>query len=52
VFFGLDKAVNSGSLRFIMIDGLTVSTQSTCRLHIEMTNLSLRQAEVMTNSIG
>lgn len=56
--FGLDKVVNSGSLRFIVIDGSTVqepgATQTTYRLHIaiDLIRLSLRQVEVTTDKIG
>ena len=56
--FGLDKVVNSGSLRFIVIDGSTVqepgATGTTYRLHIaiDLINLSLRQVEVTTDKVG
>ena len=56
--FGLDKVVNSGSLRFIVIDGSTVqergATETTYRLHIaiDLINLSLRQVEVTTDKVG
>lgn len=56
--FGLDKVVNSGSLRFIVIDGSTVqepgATETTYRLHvaIDLINLSIRQIEVTTDKIG
>ncbi len=50
--------VNSGSLRFIVIDGSTVqepgATETTYRLHvaIDLINLSIRQIEVTTDKIG
>lgn len=56
--FGLDKVVNSGSLRFIVIDGSTVqepgATETTYRLHIaiDLINLSVRQVEVTTDKVG
>lgn len=56
--FGLEQVVNSGSLRFIVIDGSTVqepgATETTYRLHIaiDLINLSLRQVEVTTDKIG
>ena len=56
--FGLDKQVNSGSLRFIVIDGSTVqepgATGTTYRLHIaiDLINLTLRQVEVTTDKVG
>lgn len=56
--FKLDQVVNSGSLRFIVIDGSTVqepgATETTYRLHIaiDLITLSLRQVEVTTDKIG
>jgi len=56
--FGLGQVVNSGSLRFIVIDGSTVqepgATGTTYRLHIaiDLINLSLRQVEVTTDKTG
>ena len=56
--FGLEKVVNSGSLRFIVIDGSTVqepgATATTYRLHvaIDLINLSIRQIEVTTDKVG
>lgn len=56
--FGLESVVNSGSLRFIVIDGSTVqepgATETTYRLHIaiDLINLSLRQVEVTTDKVG
>ncbi|MEZ5479703.1 MAG: transposase [Thiolinea sp.] len=56
--FGLEQVVNSGSLRFIVIDGSTVqepgATETTYRLHIaiDLINLSLRQVEVTTDKTG
>ncbi len=56
--FGLDQAVNSGSLRFIVIDDSTVqepgATETTDRLHIaiDLINLSLRQIEVTIDKVG
>lgn len=50
--------MNSGSLRFIVIDGSTVqepgATETTYRLHIaiDLINLSLRQVEVTTDKVG
>ena len=50
--------VNSGSLRFIVIDGSTVqepgATETTYRLHvaIDLINLSIRQIEVTTDKVG
>ena len=55
---GLEKVVNSGSLRFIVIDGSTVqepgATATTYRLHvaIDLINLSIRQIEVTTDKVG
>ena len=56
--FGLDQVVDSGSLRFIVIDGSTVqepgATETTYRLPIaiDLINLSLRQVEVSTDKTG
>lgn len=56
--FGLEQVVNSGSLRFIVIDGSTVqepgATETTYRLHIaiDLINLSLRQVTVTTDKVG
>ncbi len=56
--FGLEKAVGSGSLRFIVIDGSTVqepgATGTTYRLHvaIDLVNLTLHQVEVTTDKEG
>ncbi len=56
--FGLDKAVGSGSLRFIVIDGSTVqepgATETTYRLHvaIDLVNLTFHQVEVTTDKEG
>ncbi len=53
--FKLEQAVNSGALRFVVIDGSTVqepgATATTYRLHIaiDLVNLSLRQVEVTTD---
>lgn len=50
--------MNSGSLRFIVIDGSTVqepgATETTYRLHvaIDLINLSIRQIEVTTDKVG
>ncbi len=55
--FGLESVVDSGSLRFIVIDGSTVqepgAKETTYRLHIaiDLINLSVRQAEVSTDKI-
>lgn len=56
--FGLENVVNSGSLRFIVIDGSTVqepgAKETTYRLHIaiDLINLSIRQVEVTTDKVG
>ena len=56
--FGLEKAVGSGSLRFIVIDGSTVqqpgATETTYRLHvaIDLVNLTFHQVEVTTDKEG
>lgn len=56
--FGLGQVVDSGSLRFIVIDGSTVqepgATATSYRLHIavDLINLSLRQVEVTTDKVG
>ena len=56
--FGLENVVNSGSLRFIVIDGSTVqepgATETTYQLHvaIDLINLSIRQIEVTTDKAG
>jgi hypothetical protein len=56
--FKLDKVVDSGSLRFIVIDGSTVqepgATGTTYRLHIaiDLISLSVCQVEVSTDKIG
>lgn len=55
---GLEQVVNSGSLRFIVIDGPTVqapgATGTSYRLHIaiDLINLGLRQVEATTDKIG
>lgn len=56
--FGLRDVVNSGSLRFIVIDGSTVqapgATGTSYRLHIaiDLINLTIRQIEVSTDKVG
>jgi len=56
--FGLEKEVNSGSLRFIVIDGSTVQEPgamgTTYRLHvaIDLVNLTFHQVEVTTDKEG
>lgn len=56
--FGLERVVNSGSLRFIVIDGSTVqepgARETTYRLHIavDLINLHMRQVEVTTDKVG
>ena len=56
--FGLSEAVDSGKLRFIVIDGSTVqepgATATTYRLHIaiDLINLSIHQVEVTTDKEG
>ncbi len=56
--FGLEQVVDSGSLRFIVIDGSTVqepgATATTYRLHVavDLVNLTLRQVEVTTDKEG
>jgi len=56
--FGLEKVVDSGSLRFIVIDGSTVqepgATGTTYRLHvaIDLVNLTFHQVEVTTDKEG
>jgi len=56
--FGLERVVNSGSLRFVVIDGSTVqepgATETTYRLHIaiDLINLSVRQVTVTTDKVG
>jgi len=53
--FGLSEVVDSGKLRFIVIDGSTVqepgATATTYRLHIavDLINLSLHQVEITTD---
>lgn len=56
--FGLSEVVDSGKLRFIVIDGSTVqepgATATTYRLHIaiDLINLSIHQVEVTTDKEG
>lgn len=56
--FGLQDIVNTGKLRFVVIDGSTVqepgATETTYRLHIavDLINLSIRQVEVSTAKVG
>ena len=56
--FKLDQVVDSGSLRFIVIDGSTIqergATGTTYRLHIaiDLISLSVCQVEVSTDKIG
>jgi hypothetical protein len=56
--FGFEKAVNSGSLRFIVIDGSTVQEPgakgTTYRLHvaIDLIKLTFQQVELTTNKEG
>lgn len=56
--FGLGKVVNSGKLRFIVIDGSTVqepgAKATTYRLHIaiDLISLSLYQVKVTTDKVG
>ena len=56
--FGLEKAVGSGALRFIVIDGSTVqepgASGTTYRLHvaIDLVNLTFHQVEVTTDKEG
>ena len=56
--FGLSEVVDSGKLRFIVIDGSTVqepgATATTYRLHIavDLINLSLHQVEITTDKEG
>lgn len=56
--FGLSEVVDSGALRFIVIDGSTVqepgATATTYRLHIaiDLINLSIHQVEVTTGKEG
>jgi hypothetical protein len=56
--FGLVEVVDSGKLRFIVIDGSTVqepgATATTYRLHIaiDLVNLSIHQVEVTTDKEG
>jgi len=56
--FGLEKAVGSGSLRFIVVDGSTVqepgATETTYRIHvaIDLVNLTFHQVEVTTDKVG
>lgn len=56
--FGLEQAVNSGKLRFVVIDGSTVqepgATGTSYRLHIaiDLVKLELLQVEVSTDKVG
>jgi len=56
--FGFEKTVNTGSLRFIVIDGSTVQEPgakgTTYRLHvaIDLVNLTFHQVEVTTDKEG
>ncbi len=56
--FGLESVVDSGSLRFIVIDGSTVqepgARETTYRLHIaiDLINLSVRQVEVTSDKVA
>lgn len=56
--FGLEQAVNSGKLRFVVIDGSTVqepgATETSYRLHIaiDLVKLELLQVEVSTDKVG
>ena len=56
--FGFEKTVNSGSLRFIVIDGSTVQEPgakgTTYRLHvaIDLINLTFHQVELTTDKKG
>jgi len=56
--FGLDQVVDSGSLRFIVIDGSSVqepgATGTSYRLHIaiDLIHLTLRQVEITTAKEG
>jgi Transposase DDE domain len=56
--FGLEQAVHSGKLRFVVIDGSTVqepgATETSYRLHIaiDLVKLELLQVEVSTDKVG
>jgi hypothetical protein len=56
--FGLEAIVESGTLRFVIIDGSTIQEPgakgTTYRLHvlIDLINLTFRQIEVTTDKIG
>jgi len=56
--FGFEKTLNSGSLRFIVIDGSTVqepgAKETTYRLHvaIDLVNLTFHQVELTTDKQG
>lgn len=56
--FGLDEVVNSGHLRFIVIDGSTIqepgAKETTYRLHvaIDLISLTLQQVKVTTDKEG